>query len=164
VDLGYPMMITPFSQFIMSEATVNVSTGEPYKVILDPVIEMAIGVHAYDDIGVPWADPNVKDIILGQPNAKILRERYEKTLSIEAEKGSVEKMRAGYGLTNASDKDFMFYHIMKGDREMKEIKPPVTYYTGKEPLVLLLKELSKDHDVRHLSMQKGDTVFEFNQK
>jgi hypothetical protein len=67
-------------------------------------------------------------------------------------------------MTNASDEDFMSYHIMKGDAEIKKIGPPKTYYTGKEPLTLLLKELSKDGSVNHFQMQKGKSFFEFRQK
>ena len=71
----------------------------------------------------------------------------------------LNKLRASYGMTHASDEDFMLFHIMKGDTEIKQIRPPKTYYTGKEPLVLLLKELSKDHDVSRLPMQKGNSFF-----
>jgi oxaloacetate decarboxylase alpha subunit len=163
-DLGYPIMITPASQFIISQAAVNVATGERYKEILDCMIETALGVWGWEDAGVPWMDPNVKDRFLSHPNAKILKEKYERNKEIEALEGSVDKIRASYGMTHASDEDFMLYHIMKGDEEIKQIRPPKTYYTGKEPLVLLLKELSKDHDVSHLQMQKGNSFFEFRQK
>ena len=73
-------------------------------------------------------------------------------------------MRKSYGMIHASDEDFLLYHIMKGDAEIKQTRPPKTYYTGKEPLVLLLKELSKDHDISRLQMQKGNSFFEFRQQ
>ena len=163
-DLGNPIMITPASQFIVSQAAVNVATGERYKEVLDCMIETALGVWGWEDAGVPWMDPDVKDRFLSHPNAKVLAEKYERNKEIEAEEGSVNKIRANYGMTDASDEDFMLYHIMKGDTEIKQIKPPKTYYTGKEPLVLLLKELSKDHDIRHLQLKKGNSFFEFRQK
>jgi hypothetical protein len=54
---------------------------------------------------------------------------------------------------------------MRGDREIKQIgKPYKSYYTGREPLVVLLEQLSKDRDVGHLTMQKGDTFFDFSQR
>ncbi len=163
-DLGYPIMITPSSQFIVSQAAVNVATGERYKEVLDSMIETALGVWGWEDAGVPWMDPNVKDRFLSHPNAKILKEKYERKQEIEAQEGSIEKLRARYGMESASDEDFMLYHIMRGDTEIKQIRPPKTYYTGREPLVLLLKELSKDHDIRHLQMKKGSSFFEFRQK
>jgi oxaloacetate decarboxylase alpha subunit len=164
-DLGHPIMITPASQFIVSQAAVNVATGERYKEVLDCMIETALGVWGWEDAGVPWMDPNVKDRFLSHPNAKTLAEKYERKQEIEAEEGSINKLRASYGMTNASDEEFMLYHIMKGDKEIKQIKKPYkSYYTGTEPMVLLLKELSKDHDISRLQMQKGNSFFEFRQK
>lgn len=163
-DLGYPIMITPASQFIVSQAAVNVSTGERYKEVLDCMIETALGVWGWEDAGVPWMDPNVKDRFLSHPNAKVLEKKYKDRQELENEEGSVEKFRKRYGMTHASDEDFMLYHIMKGDKEIKQIaKPYTSYYTGREPLTLLLKELSKDHDIRRLHVQKGNSYFEYRQ-
>ena len=73
----------------------------------------------------------------------------------------MRKIRAKYGMTNASDEDFMLYHIMKGDEEIKKIQPPETFYTGRQPVALLLKELSKDHDISRLQVQKGNSFFDY---
>jgi oxaloacetate decarboxylase alpha subunit len=164
-DLGYPIMITPASQFIVSQAAVNVATGERYKEVLDCMIETALGVWGWEDAGVPWMEPNVKDRFLNHPNAKILAKKYEKQQEVESQEGDLEQIRASYGMTHASDEDFMLYHIMNGDTEIKQIKKPYrSYYTGKEPLLLLLKELSQHHDVNRLQMQKGNSFFEFRRK
>jgi len=163
-DLGHPIMITPASQFIVSQAAVNVATGERYKEVLDCMIETALGVWGWEDAGVPWMKPEVKDRFLSHPNAKKLKEKYERKQEIEAEEGSVAKLRASYGMTNASDEDFLLYHIMRGDEEIKKIQPPKTYYTGKEPLTLLLTELSKDRDISRLQLQSGKTFIDFRQE
>jgi oxaloacetate decarboxylase (Na+ extruding) subunit alpha len=164
-DLGYPMMITPASQFIVSQAAVNVSTGARYEVVLDCMIETALGMWGWEDAGVPWMDPNVRDRFLSQPNAKMIAEKYARQQEVEASEGDLAKIRAGYGMTGASDEDFILYHIMRGDQEIKQIqKPYKSYPTGKEPLVVLLKELSKHHDISHLTMQRGNSFFEFRQK
>lgn len=163
-DLGHPIMITPASQFIVSQAAVNVATGERYKEVLDCMIETALGVWGWEDAGVPWMKPEVKDRFLSHPNAKPLAAKYQRKQEIEAEEGNVDKLRASYGMTNASDEDFMLYHIMRGDSEIKKIQPPKSYYTGKEPLTLLLRELSKDQDISRLHMRKGNSFFEFKRK
>jgi oxaloacetate decarboxylase (Na+ extruding) subunit alpha len=67
-------------------------------------------------------------------------------------------------MTRASDEEFLLYHIMKGDEEIRQMRaagPPKTYYTGKEPLVMLLKELSRHRDISRLHLQKGSSVFDF---
>jgi oxaloacetate decarboxylase alpha subunit len=164
-DLGHPIMITPASQFIVSQASVNVATGERYKEVLDSMIETALGVWGWEDAGVPWMDPNVKNRFLSHPNAKAIKENYERQLEIEAQEGSVEELRASYGMPHASDEEFLLYHVMKGDAEIKKIEKPYrSYYTGKEPLVLLLKELSKHKDISRLQVQKGKSFFDFRQK
>ena len=42
--------------------------------------------------------------------------------------------------------------------------PPKTYYFGKEPLVVLLNALKKDKDISRLTLQKGNSFFEFRQQ
>ena len=36
-ELGYPVMITPYSQFMVTQAAINVATGERYKVVIDEI-------------------------------------------------------------------------------------------------------------------------------
>jgi oxaloacetate decarboxylase alpha subunit len=163
-DLGYPIMITPMSQFVVSQAAVNVAIGERYKELLDSMIEIALGVWGWEDAGVPWMDPDVKDRFLSHPNAKHLKQRYEKRKKMEADEGDLDKIRADCGMTQASDEEFLLYYIMKGDTEIKQIQPPKTYYTGREPLALLLKELSRHKDISCLQMRRGNSFFEFRQK
>jgi oxaloacetate decarboxylase alpha subunit len=68
-ELGYPIMVTPFSQFVATQATVNVVSGERYKIIPDGVIEYVAGYF-----GKPPAriDPNILDKISSLPKTKKL--------------------------------------------------------------------------------------------
>src|SRR3972149_1995728 len=43
-DLGYPIMVTPFSQFVGSQAAINVIRGDRYAPVTDQVIQYAMGV------------------------------------------------------------------------------------------------------------------------
>ncbi|OLT21334.1 hypothetical protein BJF78_34355 [Pseudonocardia sp. CNS-139] len=42
-DLGYPIMITPFSQYIATQAAINVASGERYGVVIDELVRFAQG-------------------------------------------------------------------------------------------------------------------------
>ena len=42
-DLGYPIMVTPLSQFVGSQAAINVIVGERYKEVTDQIIQYALG-------------------------------------------------------------------------------------------------------------------------
>jgi len=60
-DLGYPILVTPFSQFVAAQAVLNVSSGERYARVPDEVVRYLLG-----QFGPPPAspDPEVADRIL----------------------------------------------------------------------------------------------------
>ena len=166
IDLGHPIMITPHSQFIVSQAAINVATGKRYEELLDYMIEFALGIWGDEEAGVPYMDQNLKDRLLNHPNAKILAERWEKRKEL-AETTTLKQMRADYGMTNASDEDFLLAYVMSGTEQieiMRKAGPPKRYYTGQEPLVVLLNELKKHKDISRLQLRKGNSFFDFRQK
>jgi len=66
-EFGYPVMGTPYSQFVGAQALFNITAGERYKIVSDEVIRYMLG-H-YGEIDGP-VNPNVKDKILSSPKAK----------------------------------------------------------------------------------------------
>ena len=58
-DFGYPIMVTPLSQFVGSQAAINVIVGERYKQVTDQTIEYAMGIWGKE--GAAYMDPNVKE-------------------------------------------------------------------------------------------------------
>ena len=64
-ELGYPIMVTPLSQFVGSQAAINIIVGERYKEVTDQVILYALGRWGRE--GSDSMDPGVKDRILGCP-------------------------------------------------------------------------------------------------
>jgi oxaloacetate decarboxylase alpha subunit len=42
-DLGYPIMVSPFAQFLVTQATLNVVQGERYRTIPDEIRKYALG-------------------------------------------------------------------------------------------------------------------------
>ena len=67
-DFGYPIMVTPLSQFVGSQAAINVIVGERYKQVTDQTIEYAMGIWGKE--GAAFMDANVKEKILNRPRAK----------------------------------------------------------------------------------------------
>jgi len=80
LDLGSPIMATPFSQFVGIQAVLNIVTGDPYSLVPDEVIHYALG-H-YGPVPAP-IEPNALDRILSSDRAKQLRawERPNPTLA-----------------------------------------------------------------------------------
>jgi oxaloacetate decarboxylase alpha subunit len=69
-DLGYPIMVTPYSQFVGVQATTNVILGERYREVSDEVIQYALGFWGEDEASA--VRPDIKDRILDRPRAKEL--------------------------------------------------------------------------------------------
>ncbi|MEM4450520.1 MAG: biotin carboxyl carrier protein [Nitrososphaerota archaeon] len=110
-ELGYPIMVTPFSQFVGTQATMNVIYKERYKVVPDGIIQYAAGWF-----GPPPApiDPDVLDKIRSQPKAK---EYFDK----EVPQLSVEEIRRQMGLgPEVSDEEFLLRYSMT-DQDVDEM-------------------------------------------
>lgn len=67
MELGHPIMATPFSQLVGIQAVLNVMTADRYAIVPDEIIQYALG-H-YGPLARPIA-PDVMDRILAQARAK----------------------------------------------------------------------------------------------
>ncbi|MGB9919331.1 MAG: biotin carboxyl carrier protein [Moorellales bacterium] len=102
-ELGYPIMVTPLSQFVGTQATMNVLYRERYKVIPTEVIQYAAGWF-----GPPPApiDPAVLDRIVSQPLAKDI-------LGREQPQPSLEELREETGCgPEVSDEEFLLRYVL----------------------------------------------------
>src|SRR6185295_13189272 len=70
-ELGWPIMVTPLSQFVGVQAFLNVTTGARYSQIPDEVVKYVLGQY-----GPPPGelDPDVAATVLGSPQAEQLRQ------------------------------------------------------------------------------------------
>jgi len=148
-DLGYPIMITPHSQFVVSQSAINVAMGERYRIVIDELILFAQGVYG-EDSGYTWMDPNLKDRLLGSQRARELRARGQREVTLQ-------ELRSQLGGPGVSDEEFLLRFIMKGDREiaaMRAAGPPRRYHGASMPLLTLIKELGKHRQVRYLHVRR----------
>jgi pyruvate/oxaloacetate carboxyltransferase len=65
--LGYPVMATPYSQIVGTQAVENVVSGERYKTITDEVIKYALELYGKPAFPV---DQDLMDRIMSSPRAK----------------------------------------------------------------------------------------------
>jgi oxaloacetate decarboxylase alpha subunit len=92
-ELGYPVMATPFSQLVGTQAVLNVVTGQRYGTIPDQVIQYAGEVYGRP---VGPIQPDVLDRILGSEHAsQVLREGPSQP--------SADELRRQYGTSNDDD-------------------------------------------------------------
>jgi oxaloacetate decarboxylase alpha subunit len=92
-DLGYPIMATPFSQLVGTQAVLNVVAGERYAVVPDEVVAYAAGHY-----GTPPApvDADVLDRIMSSPRAAEI-------VAKAPEEPSLDELRARYGTGTDDD-------------------------------------------------------------
>jgi oxaloacetate decarboxylase (Na+ extruding) subunit alpha len=149
-DLGYPIMVTPFSQLVVSQATLNVMSGERYKQISDEVIRYALGFWGKEDSLA--IDPNIRDRILSNPRTKDLA-------GSEPPQPSIDEVRQQIGGPGVSDDELLLRYIIREEKEIRALReagPIKIYPFMKNPLMALIHELVKIKDSNHISVRKGD--------
>jgi len=147
-ELGYPIMVTPFSQYVVSQAAINVMLGERYKEVTDEVIQYALGLWGQE--ASSGIDPNVKDKIMSTPRAKELS-------NWEPPEPSIEEVRQKVGGPGVSDDELLLRYIV-GEEEIKMMRaagPIKEYPSAKTSLVALIQELTKRKDSDYIRIQKG---------
>jgi oxaloacetate decarboxylase (Na+ extruding) subunit alpha len=145
-EFGYPIMVTPLSQFVGSQAAINVIVGERYKEVTDQVIKFALG-HAGAE-GARDMDPNVKDKILDRPRAK-------EWAKWQPDDPNPSEMRRRLNAEGTSDEELLLRWIVgKEDIDAMRADPrSLEYLNSDQPLVNLLQELSKRTKNRQIHVQ-----------
>jgi oxaloacetate decarboxylase (Na+ extruding) subunit alpha len=147
-ELGYPIMVTPLSQVVGSQAAINVIVGERYKEVTDQIIQYALGYWGRE--GAELLDPAVKAKILDRPRAK-------EWAKWQPPEPTIEEIRKKMGAEGVSDEELLLRWNLNVEEiaVMRAAGPPKEYLTAQQPLVNLLHELSKRSDYRQIFVQKG---------
>jgi oxaloacetate decarboxylase alpha subunit len=149
-DFGHPIMVTPYSQFVGVQATMNVVTGERYKLISDEAIHYALGSWGADESASMNA--TVRDHILSEPRAKELARRNPPL-------PTMDELRAEYGGPSVSD-DELLLNYFGGKEHVAAIRPvreASSIGLDLQPkLIGALEAALKDTKVRFFQMQTDD--------
>lgn len=146
-ELGYPIMVTPLSQFVGSQAALNVIVGERYKHVTDQVIDYALG--RYGEEAMTAMDPNVRDRVLGQPRARELASRV-------LPDPSLDELRRLYGGTGVSDEEMVLRWLTSKEdvAAMRAAGPPRPYLSAMHPVVTLVEEIAKRRDCNRIRVRR----------
>jgi oxaloacetate decarboxylase alpha subunit len=144
-ELGWPIVMTPFSQMLLSLAVMNVTGSERYAVIPDEVIRYALGRFGRPNMPI---DANVMDRIMSLP----------RTREIMAEAGMAPlpelRRRLGAGL---SDEEFLLRATMPAELvdAMQAAGPAAREYRpGSRPVLQLVRALCARRDLAQLEVRK----------
>ena len=146
-ELGFPIMVTPLSQFVGSQGAINIVLGERYKEVTDQIINYALGRYGAE--GAAEMDPDIKDRILDRPRGRELARQ-------EVSDSSLDDMRRKYGGPGVSDEDLMLRWLMSKDEVdvMRAAGPPREYFCAEQPLVSLIRELTRRTDCNRIQVRK----------
>ncbi|WP_370224158.1 hypothetical protein [Pararhodobacter marinus] len=144
-ELGYPIMVTPFSQVVGTMALMNVMLGERYKTIPDEVTRYVLG-----RFGQP-AMPMDKHV-----EARIRDTKRARELEEEPHMGSLDELRSKIG-TGYSDEEFLLRAVMPADQvdAMVAAGPARRGYDPKSrPVLHLMKELTARKGLGAIRIEK----------
>jgi oxaloacetate decarboxylase alpha subunit len=147
-DFGYPIMVTPLSQFVMSQAAINVIVGERYKEVTDQVIQYALGIWGEEATEI--MEPNVKDKILNRNRAKDWENWTAPDLSLH-------EVRQKYGAA-VSDEELLL-RVYAGPDAVDALLAggaPKPQLDGKQSLLQLIEQLSKKKDCNHVYIRRKE--------
>jgi pyruvate/oxaloacetate carboxyltransferase len=147
-ELGYPVMVTPYSQLVGVQAVFNVVEGERYRTVPE---ELKLYVRgAYGKPAAP-IDPNALDRILAGGDKEPIdpSENFSEPL--------VSKVRAEKG-SSLSDEDLLLtiFNTRETMEKFYQNKKTIeSHPVVRTPLAFLIKELANRHEIKTVNIQKG---------
>ncbi len=144
-ELGWPIVMTPFSQIVLTQAVMNVTGKERYAVIPDEVIRYAIGKFGRPNVPIA---PDVMNRIDSMPRTRELRQ--------EPGMPPLPEMRKRIG-SDLSDEQFLLRATMPAG-QVDAMKPlgaaPRSYDPEMVPVKNLIRQLAARRDIAHISVHK----------
>jgi oxaloacetate decarboxylase (Na+ extruding) subunit alpha len=143
-ELGWPIVMTPFAQMVITQAVMNVTGGERYGVIPDEVIRYAIGRFGKPNVPI---DPRVMERIESLPRTRELR----------AEPPMPELSELRRRLGNVNDEELLLRATMpQGLVDAMRAAGPAArdYDPATKPVLELLRRLLTRADLDAVDLQK----------
>ena len=146
-ELGWPIVMTPFSQILLTQALLNVTGRERYAVIPDEAIRYALGRFGRPNIPIA---PEVLERIESLPRTRELR--------AEPAMAPLSELRARLG-RELSDEEFLLRATMPATLvdAMRAAGPAAQHYDpDSKPVMELLRRVLRLRGVANLSVVKED--------
>jgi len=144
-ELGWPIVMTPFAQMILTMAVMNVTGKERYAVIPDEVVRYALGRFGKPNIPI---DAAVMDRIMSLPRTK--------EIQAEPPMASVAELRRKLG-AQLSDEELLLRATMPANLVDAMQAPGVaarSYDPALRPVLKLIRELCAQRDLANILIEK----------
>jgi oxaloacetate decarboxylase alpha subunit len=151
-EMGYPIIVTPVSQFIASQAARNVIDGERWANVSDETVRFFLGHYGEPPAPV---DPDIAERVLARPQAEKLR---------DLRPISLDGARERFG-RRISDEELLLRLTMPEDQVDAMVAARTTDKTTAArapkaphaPLVTLLRELSARESITEFELRADGT-------
>jgi oxaloacetate decarboxylase alpha subunit len=153
-EMGYPIIVTPVSQLVATQAVRNVIDGERWANVSDETVRYFLG-H-YGDPAAP-VDPDIAERVLARPRTEELR--HLEPLHLE---GARERFGSGI-----SDEELLLRLTMPEEQVdaiglgPPDLAPPPPVATNGSPVATLLREVAQRKAIRYLRVQTRDELVEW---
>jgi oxaloacetate decarboxylase alpha subunit len=144
-ELGWPIVMTPFSQMLLTQAVLNVTGKERYATIPDEIIRYALGRFGRPNIPI---NPEIMDRIEANPRTEELRH--------EADMAPLSELRRRLG-ANLSDEEFLLRATMPGGQvdQMIAAGPAKRHYQPvAAPVMDLVRQILARGDLAQLVVER----------
>lgn len=147
-EMGYPIIVTPVSQFIASQAAHNVIDGERWHSVSDETVRYFLGHYGEPPASV---DQQIADRVLARPQAAALG---------DLQPLSLEGARERFG-QRISEEELLLRLTMPAEQVDAMIaardnaSPPPAARPGRSPLVTLLRELQSRPSITSAEIVSG---------
>jgi oxaloacetate decarboxylase (Na+ extruding) subunit alpha len=151
-EMGYPILVTPVSQFVASQAARNVIDGERWANVSDETVRYFLG-H-YGEPAAP-VDPEIADKVLSRPQAGKLR---------DVQPVSLDGARERFGSRISGEELLLRLTMPEEQVDAMVASPPATermgdgFRSGRDPLVRLLQEVERRKSISYMRLEKGSDV------
>jgi oxaloacetate decarboxylase alpha subunit len=145
-ELGWPIVMTPFSQMLLTQAVMNVTGEERYAVVPDEVIRYVLGKFGKPNVAIA---PEVMDRIDSLPRTRELRQ--------ETGMPPLPELRKRIG-QDLCDEEFLLRATMPAAQvdAMKAAGPaPQSYNPNIVPVMSLIRQLAARRDITQISVEKA---------
>jgi len=151
-EMGYPIVVTPVSQLMVTQAVMNVTDSERWRTVSDEMVRYFLGHYA---AAAAPPDPQIAELVLARPRARELA---------QLEPLSLDGARERFG-ARISDEELLLRLTMPAEQVDAMLRSPAASERapalsrpGRDPLVRLLGELQKRSSVSYMRLQKGDEL------
>ncbi len=145
-EFGYPIMVTPYSQFFGVQAAINVMVGARYQEVTDEVLLYALGYWGEEE--AQSIDANLRDRLVGSARARELA-------AIKVPDIGLAEFRMKYSGNSDDDKLLNFFAGEGALAALKAAGAPKDYASTATPLVALIEQLTRRHDSKQVYIERA---------